>query len=55
MSAKHSVQWRVFKCPRCGSIAHAPKRGTRSRTGKGHRKAIWCYKCKARTCHIQIS
>lgn len=55
MSARHCVQWRVFKCLRCGSIAHAPKRGIKNRTGKGHFKRIWCYRCKDRTNHIQIS
>ena len=49
------VQWRVFACPVCNTRCKAPKRNTNHKTGKGHRKMMWCYKCQKPTCHIQIS
>lgn len=58
MSARHHtqpVQWRVFRCPVCGSKILAPKRNIRRRTHFGHRKAIWCFQCRKVVNHIQIS
>lgn len=35
---------RVFKCPVCGAIMTATKRG--HKTGLGHIKDMWCWRCK---------
>ena len=43
---------RVFKCTECGSVNFAAKsRGWKS--GKGHIKDIYCYKCQKTTKHMQ--
>ncbi len=45
---------RYFRCPVCKTINTATKRIDR-RTPPGHRKPLYCWKCKKETLHIQIS
>jgi predicted RNA-binding Zn-ribbon protein involved in translation (DUF1610 family) len=45
----------AFRCPVCGSIMKAPKAAPTAKTPKGHRKPLWCYLCKKKTLHVQIS
>lgn len=52
MHPRH-VQFRAFKCLKCGTVAQYPKYG--ERTGIGHIKTVWCYRCRRSTRHVQIS
>lgn len=45
---------RYFICPRCGTVNSATKRVDK-RTKPGHRKWLWCYKCRRKINQIQIS
>ena len=51
----NDVQWRVFRCCTCGNPMLYPKYDARRRTARGHPKHVWCYRCKRRTLHKQIS
>lgn len=51
---KRKMTERVFKCPKCGNKVVAYKT-TAHRTGEGHIKHMWCYKCMEQTAHIQQS
>ena len=43
---------RRFRCPVCGAIITATK--LRRRTGEGHVKTMYCYRCAAERDLIQI-
>lgn len=48
------VQMRWFVCPTCKQKMMAPK-DIRYGTARGHRKTMWCWKCKKTKCMIQIN
>ena len=43
---------RSFMCLTCGNLHDAPK--VKGITAPGHRKAMWCVKCKKKRLHIQV-
>ena len=45
-------QVRIFQCAVCGELAPAAK--GRGRTAPGHKKHMYCIKCRDITEHIQI-
>lgn len=45
---------RYFICPKCGAVNSATK-NIKRKTPPGHRKWLWCYKCKRKINQIQIS
>ena len=50
---RRRVQVRVFRCQECGGVNYATKaRGLP--TEAGHRKDMWCWRCRAVTAHLQI-
>jgi len=51
-SIRYKPKMRLFRCTVCGSKYTAPKLIA---TKRGHRKRIWCYRCKAEQLFIQKS
>ena len=48
-----NVTKRVFKCPECGNMQVAYKKSSR-RTAEGHKKKMWCWKCKKEINFTQV-
>lgn len=46
------IQDRLFRCPLCGGETRAAK--AIHRTGPGHIKTTWCYRCRKDTDHEQV-
>lgn len=49
---KQKMSERVFRCECCNNVQIAYKSQCHFTT-KGHKKHMWCYKCREITAHIQ--
>jgi len=47
------VQMRDFQCAVCGNVSTAPK--VKRKTGDGHVKHMYCWRCRQTTEHTQIT
>ena len=53
MARQHMVQERM-ECEECGAI-FTIWRGENQRREGGHHKGLWCYRCTAKTTHVQTA
>lgn len=51
---KNTIVMKELECGDCGTLFCVPRRLGRNKMA-GHKKKLWCYRCKKRTVHIEKS